>query len=58
MNNKYIVLMKDVNGVQVKHEVEAASEYKARIYAEQERDDCMAISARQVGNKFFRRGRG
>lgn len=56
MNNKYIVLMKDRNGVQVKHEVEAVSEYKARICAEQERDDCIAISARQVGNKFFRKG--
>lgn len=57
MNQKYIVLMKDRSGVQVKHEVEAASEYKARIYAEEDREDCIAISARLVGNKFFRRGR-
>lgn len=57
MNQKYIVLMKDRSGVQVKHEVEAVSEYKARIYAEEDREDCIAISARLVGNKFFRRGR-
>lgn len=57
MNQKYIVLMKDISGVQVKHEVEAASEYKARIHAEEDREDCIAISARLVGNKFFRRGR-
>ena len=57
MNQKYIVLMKDRSGVQVKHEVEAASEYKARIYAEEDREDCIAISARLVGNKFFRRGK-
>lgn len=42
----YNVYMKDINGVKVNHIVNAYNERAAKKQAEEDREDCIAISAR------------
>ena len=44
--NRYVVLMRDKNGVQVKVKVSAKSQKQAELLAEDERADCIAEHAR------------
>lgn len=44
--NRYVVLMRDKNGVQVKVKVSAKSQKQAELLAEDERSDCIAEHAR------------